>query len=144
MNKPADIPDPEAEKLGPVLKSLTFRLPLEVHKRVLEFCERTGSDGEVVIQEALQERLAWIESVAAAQRRAERWNLFLPMDLVNRLRDVCDFYKLNQDELIESAVRNRVARMRGKGAAGGRGGRVPEKERPEMEPPAPEHKGGRP
>ena len=145
MNKPADIPDPEAEPLGPALKALTFRLPFKGHKRVLEFCERTGSDGEAVIREALQERVAWIESIAAAQRaRADRWTLFLPMDLVNRLRDVCDFYKLDQDELIESAVRNRVARMPGKGAAGSRGRRLPEKEPPAKEPAAPEQKGGRP
>jgi len=141
MNKPADIPDPEAEQLGPALKALTFRLPFEVHKRVLEFCERTGSDGEAVIQEALQERVARIESVAAAQRRVDRWTLFLPMDLVNRLRDVCDFYKLNQDEVIQSAVRDRVARVRGKGAGGSRGRRRPEKEPAEKEPVAPEPKG---
>ena len=86
MKKPAEIVVPEADKPGPALKSLTFRLPLEVHKRVL----------------------------------------------------------VDQDELIESAVRNRVARMPGKGAAGSRGRRLPEKEPPAKEPAAPEQKGGRP
>jgi len=46
MNKPAETAVSEADKPGAALKSLTFRLPLEVHKRVLVFCERTGSDGE--------------------------------------------------------------------------------------------------
>jgi hypothetical protein len=124
-SKSADL-GPQSE-LGPFIKSLRFSLPVEVHQRVLQFRGRTGFDKKAVIHDALREQVAWIEAHKAARRPVERWDLFPPLELVNRLMDVCDFNGLDCDWVTEFALPHRPrqdARQPGN-ASGGKSRKAP-------------------
>jgi len=93
---------------------LLLKLPAQLKRGLLDLCDHAGSSTDAEVTAALREFVDRDEASAASPLapHLECMGCIVPIDVADRLRDICDRDGRDPDSVIECAVREHVGRAR--------------------------------
>ena len=93
---------------------LLLKLPAQLKRGLLDLCDHAGSSTDAEVTAALREFVDRDEASAASSLapHLECMGCIVPIDVADRLRDICDRDGRDPDSVIECAVREHVGRAR--------------------------------
>jgi hypothetical protein len=92
------------------LNWIQVRVSLELFYCVQDYCAQVECDPDQVVADALEQGLASPEAVGAESWHIERFGSLVPVEVLDRLSEVCDEHGWDRQSFVENALRRWVGR----------------------------------